>query len=84
MKTMIELPAALFPKAQASARERGQSLNSLFTEAVEEPCGMWLRPPRLCPWEAGFGALSSFDRENSRIDLLMAAEFETVDNEQWR
>lgn len=60
-------PDALFPKAKAPAAERGQSLNRFFTEAV---------------WEAALGVLPSWHRENSRIDLRIAAEFETVDNER--
>ncbi|MGA2593975.1 MAG: hypothetical protein ABSH32_29080 [Bryobacteraceae bacterium] len=36
------------------------------------------------PWENAFGGLKDLHRENLRIDRLIAAEFETIDNEEWR
>jgi hypothetical protein len=36
------------------------------------------------PWEAAFGGLKQLHRENRRIDRIIAAEFETIDQDEWR
>ena len=85
MKTTIELPDALFRKAKAAAAERGQSLKSFFTEAVQERLRRRTEPAAAAlPWEAAFGGLRDLHRENLRIDRLISSEFETVDYEEWR
>ena len=85
MKTTIELPDALFRKVKAAAAARGQSLKSFFNEAVEERLRHRSGPVATAlPWEAAFGGLRSLHRENLRIDRLISAEFETIDEEEWR
>lgn len=85
MKTTVEIPDPLFRKAKAAAAEEGKSLKDFFTEAVS------IRLDRKSsgdsgpmPWEGAFGGLKHLHRENRRLDRVMAAEFETVDREEWR
>jgi hypothetical protein len=85
VKTTIELPDALFRKAKATAAEEGKSLKDFFSEAVADKLGRRAAGrPGAKPWEAAFGALKSLHRENLRIDRLIAAEFEQIDEEEWR
>ena len=79
VKTTIELPDPIFRKARAAAAGRGESLEELFTKAVED----FLRRQAIAkPWESAFGGLRDLHRENRRIERLMDAEFETID-ENW-
>ena len=85
MKTTIELPDSLFRKAKAAAAEEGKSLKEFFTEAVADKLGRRMGAKSGAkPWEAAFGALKSLHRENLRIDRVIAAEFEQIDEEEWR
>jgi hypothetical protein len=85
VKTTIELPDPIFRRAKAAAAAQGKSLKVFFTEAVQQrltaasnsPAG----PKR---WEKAFGGLRDLHRENLRIARLIEAEFETIDQEQWR
>ena len=85
MKTTIELPDALYRKLKSAAAEEGRSIKDILTEAVTDR----LRRQRPGPsaakaWEAAFGGLRGLHRENRRIDRIIAAEFETIDEKQWR
>jgi hypothetical protein len=85
VKTTVEIPDALFRKAKAAAAEEGKSLKDFLTEAVTDR----LHRERSAssqskPWEAAFGGLKSLHRENVRIGRLIAAEFERIDEEEWR
>ena len=85
MKTTVEIPDALFRKVKAAAAEEGKSLKEFFTEAVSIRLNQ--KNPGdsgAMPWEAAFGGLKHLHRENHRIDGIIAAEFETVDREEWR
>ena len=84
MKTTIELPDPLFRKAKAVAAEEGKSLKDLFTEAVGARLGRPTTGKSGKPWEAAFGGLKSLHRENLRIDQRIAAEFEQIDEDEWR
>jgi hypothetical protein len=85
VKTTIEIPDRLFRKAKAVAAEQGTTLKEFFTEAVRDrlqrstPTG----PPGR-PWEKAFGGLRHLKLENRRIQRLIEAEFENIDQEQWR
>lgn len=82
VKTTIEMPDMLFRKAKAAAAEQGKSLKDFFTEAVRDRLqGQNSTEPR---WKKAFGGLSDLHRENQRIERLIEAEFETIDEEQWR
>jgi hypothetical protein len=85
MKTTVEIPDALFRKAKAAAAEEGKSLKDFFTEAVSNRLNQKNSGDSgTMPWEAAFGGLKQLHRENRRIDRIIAAEFETVDQEEWR
>lgn len=85
MKTTVELPDALFRKAKAAAAEEGRSLKDFFAEAVASKLRhKTADEPDVKPWEAAFGGLSNLHRENLRIQQLIAAEFENIDEEEWR
>lgn len=85
MKTTIELPDSIFRKAKALAAEEGKSLKEFFTEAVADKLGRRATgKPGAKPWEAAFGTLKSLHRENLRIDCLIAAEFQQIDEDEWR
>lgn len=84
MKTTIELPEALFRTAKSAAAEDGISLKDFFTEAVADR----LRRRKSgassnMPWEAAFGGLKKFHKENLRIDQLIAEEFGSIEEEEW-
>jgi hypothetical protein len=77
VKTTIDLPDALFRRAKSAAVEEGKSLKEFFTEAVADRLGHSITAkPGAKPWEAAFGGLKRFHRENLRIDRMIAAEFE--------
>lgn len=84
MKTTIELPDPVFRKAKAVAAERGSSLKDFFTEAVEELLRRQGDEQTAMPWERAFGGLRDLHRENQELDRLIDAEFETIDEDEWR
>ncbi len=84
MKTTIEIPDPLFRKAKATAAERGQSLKDLVTDALRDHLEHQTSPSPGKPWEKAFGGLRDLHRENKRIERLIAEEFETIDEDQWR
>lgn len=85
VKTTIELPDTLYRKLKSTAAEEGRSIKQILTEAVTERLR---RGPGAStsakPWEAAFGGLKSLHRENLRIERLIEAEFEKIDQEEWR
>lgn len=85
MKTTIELPDVLFREAKATAAREGVTLKDFFTEAVAHKLRKnEFAVPTTPPWAAGFGELKSLHRENKRIDKIISAKFETIDEEEWR
>ena len=85
MKTTVELPDALFRKAKSAAAHEGMSLKAFFAEAIKERLAHQTPSEKNVPaWERVFGGLRSLHRENLRVDQLIAAEFESIDEEEWR
>ena len=85
LKTTIELPDLLFRKAKVAAAEEGKTLKDFFTQAVYERLhrrGSEGRTGKL--WDSAFGGLRSLHRENRRIERIISAEFESIDEEEWR
>jgi hypothetical protein len=74
----------MFRRAKAAAAESGQSLKDYFTEVLADHLRRGGLGTGAKPWETAFGALRDLHRENRRIDRLIAAEFGTIDEEQWR
>ena len=84
MKTTIELPDQVFRKAKAAAAEQGQSLKDYFTGALEDRLRRAVGDSGAKPWAKAFGGLRDLRRESRRIEKIVAAEFETVDEQEWR
>lgn len=85
MKTTVELPDALFRRAKAEAASQGKSLKDFFAEAVSDRLRMKAgAAPDAKPWEGAFGGLRHLHSETKRIEQVIAAEFEAVDEEEWR
>lgn len=83
MKTTVELPDALFRRAKAEAASEGKSLKEFFAEALTDR----LRKKAAAgakPWEAAFGGLRHLHSETRRIERVIAAEFEAIDEDEWR
>jgi len=84
MKTTLDILDPLFRQAKARAALRGVSLRQYVAEALEEKvtapasgrCGS-VEPP----WMRGFGALADLHLETSKIEALIAEEFEVLDKE---
>jgi len=84
MKTTLDIPDPLFRQAKARAALRGVSLRQFVSEALEEKITApdsgrvgSVEPP----WMRGFGALADLHFETSKIEALIAEEFECLDEE---
>jgi len=84
VKTTVELPDPLFRKAKATAAEEGKSLKEFFIEAVSDRLRRGSKGDAPKPWAEVFGGLRHLHKKNRRIDRIIAAEFETMDEEEWR
>ena len=85
LKTTVEIPDLLFRQAKAAAAQRGVSLKEFFTEAVRtrlRDAPGPAAPDR--PWRKAFGSLRGLHRETQRLEGVIAAEFERIDEEEWR
>ena len=84
MKTTLDIPDPLFRQAKARAALRGVSLRQFVSEALEEKVTA-LEAVRSGsvepPWMRGFGALADLHLETSKIEALIAEEFEVLDEE---
>ena len=84
MKTTLDIPDPLFRQAKARAALRGVSLRQFVSEALEEkitaPASGHVGSVEP-PWMRGFGALADLHFETSKIEALIAEEFECLDEE---
>ena len=83
VKTTIELPDSLLRRAKAAAAEQRTTLKDFIIEAVRDRLSRE-GSGAAKSWEKAFGGLRHLHRENRRIDPLIAAEFETIDEEKRR
>ena len=80
MKTTLEIPDDLYRRTKATAALRGESLKDFVTEALKghlerhAPGGSAQRG-----WRAVFGKARRED-----VDAITAAEFESIDLDEWR
>ena len=85
MKTTVEIPDDLFRRAKAAAARQGIPLKELITDALRDRLrcagAARLQPP---PWMQAFGQLRHLHRENKRVERVIAEEFESIDEEDWR
>jgi len=85
MKTTVEIPDALYRKLKSAAAEEGRSIKEILTEAVADRLRRRSSAEGAArPWESAFGGLKQFHRENLRIDRIINAEFESIDEEEWQ
>jgi len=83
MKTTLEVPDAVFRRAKATAAERGQSLGSFVTEALQEKLVRRSgRSAAAAPaWMRGFGKLRTLTKETARIQDRIDQTFEVIEPE---
>jgi hypothetical protein len=87
LKTTVEMPDALFRKAKATAAERGLTLKSFLTGAVEEHLrrsAVSKTSSSVPAWMSAFGGLRHLHKETVRINRILQREFEQVDEDEWR
>jgi hypothetical protein len=84
MKTTVEIPDPLFRHAKAAAAQQGISLKEFFTEAVKNQLRKPGAAPTDKPWMKAFGGLRELHRETKRLERVISAEFERIDEDEWR
>ncbi len=84
MKTTLEIPDAIFRRAQSKAAERGIPLRQFVTEAVEEKLKYTTFQPGKQPWMKHIGELKHLRKETARINKTIEDEFEQIDAELWK
>ncbi len=84
MKTTVEIPDPLFRQAKAVAAQQGLSLKDFFTQALSERLRRKAGGPEEKPWMRAFGGLRELHGETRRLERVVAAEFERIDDEEWR
>jgi hypothetical protein len=79
VKTTLEIPDSIFRCAKSVAAERGIPLRAFISEALAEK----LRADNGSgkPWMAGFGKLRHLRRETTKINRIIAEEFEQIEAE---
>ena len=82
VKTTLEIPDALFRKAKAKAAERGVTLKTWITEALQEKLAAKKgAPPEEPDWMRGFGKLRRLRAETGHVQTRIDEEFEIVEPE---
>jgi len=80
MKTTLEIPDAIFRRAKSAAAERGIPFRALVSEALAEKLRADSnRDSR--PWMKTFGKLRHLHKETTRINRIIAEEFDQVEIE---
>ncbi len=79
MKTTIEVPDALFRRAQSVAAQRGIPLRVLVSEALAEK--LRTADDEEKPWMNTFGKLRSLHQETVRINQIIEQEFGQMEAE---
>ena len=82
MKTTIEIPDALFRRANSAASERGIPLRALVSEALADK--LRARGGQDKPWMKTFGKLRSLRKETARINRIIEEEFGQIEPEAWK
>jgi hypothetical protein len=84
VKTTVEIPDPLFRKAKAAAAHKGIPLKQFFTDALSEQLRRHIpgQAPEK-PWMQAFGGLRQLQKENKRLERIIATEFESIELEEW-
>ncbi len=84
MRTTFELPDHLFRQAKAAAALQGISLKELFTRAIAEKLKKIPSPEQEKPWMEFYGKGREYTSELESMEGFIAAEFETIRDEDWQ
>ncbi len=80
MKTTLEIPDAIFRRAKSAAAERGIPFRALVSEALADKLrAQNNRDSR--PWMKTFGKLRHLHEETTRINGIIAEEFDQIETE---
>lgn len=83
MKTTLEIPDALFRRAKSAAAEGGIPLREFVTEAIRKQLAARTKAASR-PWLECMGKLKHLHKETERINRLIEAHSESIDQEMWR
>jgi hypothetical protein len=83
MKTTLEIPDRLFRRTKSAAAEDGIPLREFVTEAVREKLAARAKVVSR-PWLKCMGKLKHLHKETERINRLIEAHSEKIDQEMWR
>ena len=83
MKATLELPDSLLHAAQAVASRQGLPLGAFIADAIQSKLLAAADTPAQ-PWMKHFGSLRHLHSESERIAKFVCAEFERVDEQDWR
>jgi hypothetical protein len=83
VKTTLEIPDALFRRVTSRAAERGQTLEALVIEALQEKlaAGTGQAVSAEPEWMQGFGKLRRLRKETKRIQTRVDEVFEVIEPE---
>ena len=81
MKTTLEIPDALFRQAKAAASEKGLTLKTYVTEALQEKLG---KPAKRKSGEWPVPPPKVAESEISKIQSIIDEEFSRIDPELWK
>lgn len=80
MKTTLEIPDAIFRRAKSAAAARGIPFRALVSEALADKLrAQSNRDSR--PWMKTFGKLRHLHNETTRINRIIAEEFDQIETE---
>jgi hypothetical protein len=80
VKTTLEIPESLFRRAKTTAARQGRTLKQLVQEALSEKITRLDGASRQQkPWMVLAGGLKHLRSENGRIERLIKAEFENIE-----
>jgi hypothetical protein len=83
MKTTLEIPDPIFRRAKSAASARGVPLREFVTQAVKDKLAACSTPPQR-PWVKHMGKLKHLHEETERINRLIEADSERIEEEMWR
>ena len=84
MKTVLEIPDAIFKKAASYAAENGISVKELFNQALAEKLHQPSKESPEQPWMklfGEFGKTATARAETRRIQSVIDQEFENIESE---
>lgn len=84
MRTTFELPDHLFRQAKAAAALQGISMKELFTRAIAEKLKKSPPSEQEKPWMQFYGKGREYNHEFEKLEILVAEEFESIRDEDWK